>query len=289
MQQQLQPEETNKWTLIIKSKTSWFDLQLYDLWRYRDLLLLFVQRDFVSVYKQTILGPLWLIIQPLLTTFIFVIIFDKVAGIPTDELPPTLFYLSGLVIWNFFANCLNNTATTFKENTGIFGKVYFPRLIVPLSSVISALIRFGIQLGILLILFAYYYFILKINIRTNGFIIVVPLLLLLIGALGLGWGIIISSLTIKYRDLIYLINFGVQLLMYATPVIYPLSFLSGKYKIFILANPLTPIIEVFRYSLLGVGEFSMGHIIYSVLFTLFSLVAGVLIFNKAEKSFMDLV
>ena len=281
--------EIKKWSLIIKPKTSWFDLHLQDLWRYRDLLFMFVKRDFVAMYKQTILGPIWFLIQPLLTTVMFIIVFDKVAKIPTDGAPPALFYLSGLVIWNYFASCLNKTATTFTDNAGIFGKVYFPRLIVPLSNVISALISFGIQMALLLLLLGYFYFILDYPIAFNSYIFLLPFLLLLVAALGLGMGIIISSVTTKYRDLVFLVSFGVQLLMYATPVIYPLSFFSGKYKLFLLANPITPLMEVFRYSVLGVGEFNFWHLIYSFIFTILTLLAGVILFNRVEKSFMDVV
>ncbi|MDO6436233.1 ABC transporter permease [Cyclobacterium sp. 1_MG-2023] len=278
-----------KWTLIIKPKTSWFDLHLKDIWTYRDLLLMFVKRDFIAVYKQTILGPLWFLIQPLLTTIMFILVFDKVAKIPTDSAPPALFYLSGLVIWNYFSSCLNKTSVTFTANAGIFGKVYFPRLIIPLSNVVSALIGFAIQLTLLLLLIAYHHWVLGINIQLNTYLIFIPFLLLLVAALGLGVGIIISSLTTKYRDMVHLVSFGTQLLMYATPVIYPLSFFEGKYKLFILANPLTPIIELFRYSLLGVGEFNPWHLLYSTLITFLSLFIGVLIFNRIEKSFMDVV
>ncbi|MEX0884136.1 MAG: ABC transporter permease, partial [Cyclobacteriaceae bacterium] len=237
----------------------------------------------------TILGPLWFVVQPLLTTFMFIVVFDKVANIPTDSAPPALFYLSGLVIWNYFSSCLNKTSVTFTANAGIFGKVYFPRLIMPLSNVVSALIGFGIQLGLLLMLIGYFHWFMDVNIQLNVYLVFIPFLLLLVAALGLGFGIIISSLTTKYKDLVHLVSFGTQLLMYATPVIYPLSFFEGKYRIFILANPLTPIIEVFRYSLLGVGEFNIWYLFYSVLFTLLSLFAGVLLFNRVEKSFMDVV
>jgi lipopolysaccharide transport system permease protein len=281
--------EPKRWSLIIKPQTPWFDLHLHDLWRYRDLLFMFVKRDFVSVYKQTILGPIWFVIQPLLTTLMFIIIFDKVAGIPTDGAPPALFYLSGLVVWNYFSACLNKTATTFTANANIFGKVYFPRLIVPLSNVLSALISFCIQMGLLLGLIAYYYLFLGSKIYFNYFLLFIPFLLLLVAGLGLGFGIIISSITTKYRDLVFLVSFGVQLLMYATPVIYPLSFFHGKYKAFILANPITPLIEGFRFALLGVGEVNIMYISYSVLFTFITLFIGVLIFNKVQKNFMDVV
>ncbi|QHT65780.1 ABC transporter permease [Rhodocytophaga rosea] len=289
MEHQLVPNKAKKWTLIIKPKTNWFDLHLYDLWRYRDLLFMFVRRDFVSVYKQTILGPLWFIVQPLLTTLMFIIVFDKVAEIPTDSAPPALFYLSGLVIWNYFSSCLTKTATTFTANENLFGNVYFPRLIVPLSNVLSALIGFGIQLLLLLVLIAYFYFFLNSTIHFNTYIFLIPFLLLIVAALGLGLGIIISSVTTKYRDLTFLITFGVQLLMYATPVIYPVSFFKGKYKAFLLANPITPLIEVFRYSLLGIGEFNIWYISYSFLFTFITLLIGILIFNRVEKNFMDVI
>ncbi|WP_228527905.1 ABC transporter permease [Pararhodonellum marinum] len=275
--------------MIIKPKASWFDLNLHDLWRYRDLLFMFVRRDFVSAYKQTILGPLWYLIQPLLTTIMFIVVFDKVAEIPTDGAPPALFYLSGLVIWNYFAACLNKTSVTFTANASIFGKVYFPRLIMPLSNVVSALIGFGIQLALLFVLLVYFQVFLEVPFYFNGYLALMPLLLLLVAALGLGFGIIISSLTTKYRDLALLVGFGTQLLMFATPVIYPLSFFEGKYKTFMLANPLTPIIELFRYSILGVGDFNMTYLTYSICFTLMALAIGVLIFNKIEKSFMDVI
>jgi lipopolysaccharide transport system permease protein len=284
-----QPVSSKLWSLIIKPKTSWFDFHLQDLWRYRDLLFMFVKRDFVSMYKQTILGPIWFLIQPLLTTIMFIVVFDRVAKIPTDGAPPALFYLSGLVIWNYFAACLNKTATTFTDNAGIFGKVYFPRLIVPLSNVISALISFGIQMALFLVLLGYFYLILEYPIEFNSYILLLPILLLLVAALGLGMGIIISSVTTKYRDLVFLVSFGVQLLMYATPVIYPLSFFSGKYKLFLLLNPITPIMEMFRYSVLGVGEYNLWHLGYSLIFTVVILLTGVVLFNRVEKSFMDVV
>lgn len=278
-----------KWSLVIKPKYSLFDLHLKDLWRYRDLLFMFVKRDFAAIYKQTILGPLWFLIQPLLSTLMFMIIFNKVAGIPTEGIPSPIFYLSGLIVWNYFAACLNNTAVTFSANASIFGKVYFPRMIVPLSNVISALVGFGIQLFILIVLTAYYYFFTPMDLQLNALVLLIPFLLFLVASLGLGLGLIVSSLTTKYRDLTFLISFGVQLLMYATPVIYPLSFIKGKYRMFILANPITPIIESFRYAFLGVGEFNAGHLLYSVGFTAFVLFLGVIIFNRVEKSFMDVI
>jgi len=282
-------EKELKWTQVIKPQSAWIDLRLGEVWSYRDLLMLFVRRDFVAVYKQTILGPLWFIIQPLLTTTMFIIVFDKVAGIPTDGAPPALFYLSGLVVWNYFSSCLNKTAITFSANSGIFGKVYFPRLIVPLSYMVSGLISFVIQLAMLMLLIGYFYIFFEIDFNLNIYILSIPLCLILVAALALGFGIIISSLTAKYRDLVHLISFGIQLLMYATPVIYPLSFFTGKYKDFILINPLTSIMELFRYSLLGVGDFSIFSIAYSTIFICITLLFGVIIFNRVEKSFMDVI
>jgi len=279
----------NHWTLVIKPKVSWFEIDLYEIWKYRDLLMILVKRDFISVYKQTILGPLWFVIQPLLTTIVFIVIFDKVAEIPTDGAPSALFYMSGLVIWNYFSICLNKTAVTFSANEGIFGKVYFPRLIVPISNVVSALITFGIQLALLIGLLIYFYIIYNFEIQLNIYIIILPIIILIVASLGLGCGIIISSITTKYRDLVHLITFGIQLLMYATPVIYPLSFFSGNYKLLILLNPLTSLIEIFRFSILGVGEFNFMYLLYSMVFTLFTVGIGIVIFSKVEKSFMDVI
>ncbi len=281
-------QESENWTKVIVPHASLFNFHLKDLWRYKDLLFMFVKRDFVSIYKQTILGPLWFLVQPILTTLMFVVVFGRVAQIPTEGIPPMLFYLSGLTIWNYFSTCLTKTSTTFTANANIFGKVYFPRLIMPLSTVVSTLISFGIQFGILIVLMLAYKM-QGFEINLNAFIVIIPILLIIIALLGLGLGIIISSLTTKYRDLTYLVTFGVQLLMYATPVIYPMSFLSDKYKSIILANPITPIIEIFRYSLFGVGTFEAWHLVYSVCFTIVTLFGGILIFNKVEKSFMDVV
>jgi len=281
--------DVKSWSQIIKPRTSLFDLRLRDAWRYRDLLFMFVKRDFTALYKQTILGPLWFVIQPLLSTFMFVVIFDRIAGIPTDGVPSALFYLSGLVVWNYFATCLNNTSVTFTNNANLFGKVYFPRIIAPLSNVLSALINFGIQLTILLVFVAYFCLFKGLTLHFNGYLLLVPFVLFLVASLGLGLGLIISALTTKYRDLTYLVSFGVQLLMYATPVIYPLSFLKGKYKFFILANPITPLVESFRRAILGVGEIGTGYLLYSFAVTMVILFLGVVVFNRVEKSFMDVI
>lgn len=278
----------SNWTEVIAPKTSLFDLRLKEIWKYRDLVLMFVRRDFVANYKQTILGPIWFFLQPLLTTITFILIFGRVAGISTDGLPMAVFYLGGVTIWNYFAETLNKTASVFKDNAQMFGKVYFPRLTMPVSIVISNLVRFGIQFMLFLIVWAYYFFY-KASLEPNWTVLLTPLLILMMGLLGLGIGMIISSLTNKYKDLIFLLTFGVQLLMYATPVIYPLSSISEKYKWLILANPMTSIVETFRYGFLGSGTFNWWHLAYSFVFSLVVLVLGTIIFNKVEKSFTDTV
>lgn len=276
------------WTLVIRSKTRWFDLHLADLWRYRDLVVLFVRRDFVSTYKQTILGPLWFIIQPLLTTLTFTLIFGSIAQLSTDGLPKILFYLSGVTAWNYFSDCLLTTSDTFNANSSLFGKVYFPRLAVPLSIVISNLIKFGIQLGLFLGFFLYFLGN-GAAIRPTKALLLLPGLVLLMAALGLGSGIIVSSLTTRYRDLRFLVQFGAQLLMYSTPVIFPLSKLPQQYRWIMLANPMTPVIETFRYAFLGTGTFSWRLLGISAAATSLILAVGVLLFNKVEKTFMDTV
>ncbi|WP_460893933.1 ABC transporter permease [Rufibacter soli] len=282
-------DSEEKWTLIIKPQASWFALDLQEIWRYRDLILMFVKRDFVAIYKQTILGPLWYILHPALTTAMFILVFGKMAGIPTDGVPPAVFYLSGLVLWNFFSACINNISVTFSANAGLFGKVYFPRLIVPVASTVSALISFAIQFTLLVVVILFYFLVFDYPFQVSWRLLFIPGLLLLVAALGLGLGIIVSSLTAKYRDLSYLVSFGVQLLMYATPIIYPLSFLSGKYKPLVLFNPLSSFVEVFRYSLLGVGEWNAWFLGYSVLLTSVILALGILLFNRVEKSFIDVI
>jgi lipopolysaccharide transport system permease protein len=280
--------ENEEWTDVIQSQTKWFDFHLDQIWQFRDLLFLFVKRDFVAVYKQTILGPLWFFIQPIFSTIIFTVIFGTVAKIPTDGMPPTLFYMAGITAWNYFADCLNRTSTTFTANAGIFGKVYFPRMIVPISNVISSLIKFGIQFLLFLVFVAFYYF-KGASFHPNRWMFFTPVLLLIMAGIGLGFGIIISSLTTKYRDLQYLMGFGVQLLMYATPIVYPLSILHGKLRIIALLNPMTPIVETFKYAFLGGGGVNLIHLGYSVFIMFLLLFLGLLIFNRIEKSFMDTV
>ena len=284
----LHKEIAPDWDLTIEPQSSLFKLNLKDVWRYRDLLWLFVKRDFVSFYKQTILGPLWFFIQPLFTTITFTFIFGNLAGISTDGLPQPLFYMAGITAWAYFADCLTKTSTVFKDNANIFGKVYFPRLIMPLSIVASNLVRFMVQMFLFLIMIGYYA-IQGANFNITWAIALFPFLVLLMALLGLGLGLIITALTTKYRDLAFLITFGVQLLMYATTVIYPLSAAPLKYKYLIELNPMTGIIEAFRYGFLGQGELTWHSLGYSTLVTLVSLVFGVVIFNKTEKTFVDTI
>lgn len=277
-----------EWDLVIEPQSSLLDLNLKDVWRYRDLLWLLVKRDFVSFYKQTILGPLWFFIQPLFTTIIFTFIFGNLAGLSTDGLPQPLFYMAGITAWNYFADCLTKTSTVFRDNANIFGKVYFPRLIMPLSIVVSNLVRFGVQMLLFFLMIGYYYFT-GAAFAPNTYILLFPILVLQMALLGLGVGLVITALTTKYRDLAFLITFGVQLMMYATTVIYPLSAAPAKYKWLIELNPMTGIIEAFRFGFLGQGELTLSSFGYSVAFTLVALVLGVIIFNKTEKTFVDTV
>ena len=275
----------------ISSKKNFWEVDWIDLWNYKDLLFLFVKRDFISVYKQTILGPLWFFIQPVFTTIIFTIIFGQLAEISTDGLPKILFYMSGITCWNYFSDCLNKTSNVFISNAPIFGKVYFPRLIIPISIVISNLIKFGIQF-LLFIGFLFYYKILGVNIQTNVYIFILPLLIILMAGLGLGLGILISSLTTKYRDLQFLVGFGVQLFMYATPIVYPLSLAKeklGEFSWVLLANPMTPVIEAMKFSFLGEGYFSWAYLLYSFSFMILLLLFSIIIFSKVEQTFMDTV
>lgn len=277
-----------EWDLVIKGRTSLFDLNFDDLWRYRDLLMMFVKRDFVSFYKQTVLGPLWFFIQPVFTTLVFSFVFGNLAGISTDGLPQYLFYLSGITAWNYFSECLTKTSTVFKDNANIFGKVYFPRLIMPLSIVVSNLVRFAVQLTLLLLMMAYFG-IQGANFHVTSAIFFFPILVLLMALLGLGTGLIITAMTTKYRDLTFLVTFGVQLLMYGTTVIYPLSAAPAAYKRIIELNPMTGIIEAFRYAFLGKGEFTASSIGYSAAVTVIVLFLGIIIFNKTERNFVDTI
>jgi lipopolysaccharide transport system permease protein len=281
-------EAAKEWDLVIEPQSSLFELHLKDVWRYRDLLWLLVKRDFVSFYKQTILGPLWFFIQPLFTTIIFTFIFGNLAGLSTDGLPQPLFYMAGITAWNYFADCLTKTSTVFRDNANIFGKVYFPRLIMPLSIVVSNLVRFGVQFLLFALMMVYYY-LSGANFHIQTAVVLFPILVLLMALLGLGLGLIITALTTKYRDLAFLITFGVQLMMYATTVIYPLSAAPAKYKWLIELNPMTGIIEAFRNGFLGQGMLTLQSLGYSIIVTLCSVVIGVVIFNKTEKTFVDTV
>jgi len=281
---------TGEWTEILSPKKDLLDLRLHEIWRYRDLLFLFVRRDFVSQYRQTILGPLWHLLQPVLTTVMFLLVFNKIAGITTGNLPAPLFYISSLTIWNYFQACFTGTAATFTANAGIFGKVYFPRLIMPLSVVTSNLIKLAIQFCLMLIFLLYFVVTQQYHFQFGWHILLLPFIIIIMAAMGLGLGIIISSLTTKYKDLSVLIGFGVQLLMYITPVPYPLSYLENKsYSVFIEWNPLSPLVEGFRYSLFGEGMFSVPMLLYSMLCSAVILVVGIIFFNKVERNFMDTV
>jgi len=280
--------QSEDWDLVIKGRTSLFDLKFNDLWRYRDLLLMFVKRDFVSFYKQTVLGPLWFFIQPIFTTIVFTFVFGNLAGISTDGLPQYLFYLSGITAWNYFSDCLTKTSTVFRDNANIFGKVYFPRLIMPLSIIVSNLVRFGVQL-LLLVCMMIYFGIKGADFQVTYAILFFPVLVIMMALLGLGFGLIITAMTTKYRDLTFLVTFGVQLLMYGTTVIYPLSAAPEKYKDIIELNPMTGIIEAFRYAFLGKGEFTSSSIGYSAIFTIVVMFLGIIIFNKTEKNFVDTI
>ena len=292
-QQEIQQQEN--WTTVIKPKNGLFEVDLKEIWKYRDLLTLFVKRNIKVQYKQTILGPLWWFIQPILTVVMYMVVFGGIAGIPTDGVPQPLFYLSGVCMWQYFSTCLTGTSNTFVTNAAIFGKVYFPRLIMPLTNVISNLVRFGIQF--LLFAIVYVYYVLKgIAVAPNLYLLLFPLLVVMLAGLALGFGIVISSMTTKYRDLQILFSFVVQLWMYATPIVYPLSQVKGKTAIgldlytIMCINPVTPVLEAFKYGALGAGEFiGWGWLAYSFVFMLVLLSFGILIFNRVQKSFMDTV
>ena len=278
------------WTTVIRPRSGWFDINLKELWQYRDLTLMFVKRNFTVLYKQTILGPAWILLNPLITTLIFNVVFGNMAGMPTDGVPSFLFYMAGNTVWTFFANCVNNTANTFVTNSQVFGKVYFPRLTMPVSQVLTSLINFLIQAAMFLC-FWVYFFATGSDVHFTLWTLALPLVILQVMLLGLGVGIIVSSLTTKYRDLAIAVGFGVQLWMYASPVVYPLSMLdeSPRLKVLVQLNPMTAPIEVFRAATLGTGSVSARAILYSVILTLAALVLGVVLFSRIEKTFMDTV
>ena len=290
-----QTTENENWTTVIKPRNKLFEVNLKEIWDYRDLMTLFVKRTITVQYKQTILGPLWWIIQPAMTVIMYMVVFGGIAGIPTDGIPQPLLYLGGVAMWQYFSDCLTKTSNTFVANSGIFGKVYFPRLIMPLSGIISNLVRFGIQLGLFVLVYVYYLIIGQAP-TPNWYLLLFPLLLVMMAGLALGFGIIISSMTTKYRDLQILFSFFVSLWMYATPIVYPLSQVAGKEKFglnianIMCLNPVTPVIETFKHGALGAGEFiGWGWLAYSFVFMLIVLFVGILIFNKVQKSFMDTV
>lgn len=284
-----------KWTMVIKPQNNLFEVNLKEVWEYRDLLFLFVKRSITVAYKQTILGPLWWVIQPSITVIMYMVVFGGIAGIPTDGIPQPLFYLGGICMWHYFSDCLAKSSSTFLSNAGIFGKVYFPRLVMPLSNVISNLVRFGIQFGLFVIVYIYYA--IKGNAPTpNWYFLLFPILVLMLAGIALGTGIIVSSMTTKYRDLSILFSFIVSLWMYATPIVYPLSQVAGKQKFgydvadLMCLNPITPIIETFKHGALGAGQFvGWGWLAYSFVVMLIVLALGILVFNKVQKSFMDTV
>ncbi|WP_281228091.1 ABC transporter permease [Flavobacterium aquiphilum] len=284
-------DKSGDWLFEITPKNKFFSLNFKEIWQYRDLLFLFVKRDIITVYKQTVLGPLWYLIQPLFTSVTFTIIFNNVAGIDTGTVPPFLFNLAGISVWNYFTACLNGTSDTFKANAGIFGKVYFPRIITPLSIVISNLIKFGIQFLIFIVF--YVFFVLKgVDLSINPLVVFFPVLVVIMGILGLGLGMVISSMVTKYRDLSYLIGFGIQLLMYLSAVMYPMTLIKDKLPEFgwlVEYNPLAYIIETSRYMLLNTGEISVLGLSYTLLVTIVLFFVGLLIFNRTEKSFIDTV
>ena len=276
------------WTEEIKAESSLFAINFREIWQYRDLLFMLVKRDFITFYKQTILGPLWFIVQPLLTTLIFVILFGNIAKLSTDGIPQLAFYLAGITIWNYFAESLTKTSSVFTANASIFGKVYFPRLIMPLSIVASSLLKFAVQFALFILVVLYYTFVAQ-SIQPNIWILFTPVLILLMALFALGVGMIFSSLTTKYKDLTFLLAFGIQLFMYITPVVYPSSALPEKFQILAKINPLSSIFECFRYAYLGTGTFTITDLLISTLVIVFLFFAGVLVFNKVEKSFMDTV
>lgn len=285
------PNTDNTWTTVIKPKEKLLQVDFKELWRYRDLTSLFVRRNITTQYKQTILGPLWYILQPTITVLMYMVVFGGIAKIPTDGLPQPLFYLSGVCLWQYFSDCLSKTSSTFVSNAGIFGKVYFPRLVVPISTVVSNLLRFGIQLGLFLVVYAIYQlWVIPGQIHTNWYALLLPVLVLMLAGLALGFGILFSSMTTKYRDLQLMLDYFVRLWMYATPVVWPLSTITNaKLHLAMSLNPLTPIIEAFKYGFLGAGEFSWGGLAYSFGFMMVLLAVGVVLFNRVQRTFMDTV
>ena len=286
---QAEIQEDQDWDLVIESKRSLFSVDFKSIWNYRDLLLLLVKRDITSFYKQTVLGPLWFFIQPLITTLTFTVIFGNLAAISTDDLPQPLFYMTGIIAWNYFNDCLVGISNIFRTNANIFGKVYFPRLVMPLALVVSNLVKFGVQFILLIILILFYIFGFGFDAPISSALCLIPVFIFLMAILGLAAGMVVSSMTTKYRDLSFLVGFGMTLFMYATPVIYPLSTAPEKYKWLIELNPLTSIMEGFRWVILGTGSFDWTGLLYTALVALVLFVIGLLVFNKVERDFIDTV
>lgn len=278
----------NNWDIEIKPKKKLLDIDVKELWRYRDLYWMYVKRDIVTVYKQTILGPLWFLVQPMLTTVMYMFVFGGLAGISTDGMPQPLFYMSGILLWTYFSSAFMVSSSIFTVNASVFGKVYFPRLVVPLSGITSNLIKFGIQLLLFVSMYLFYWF-RGAPLQVNWTLVLFPFLIFLIAFHAMSWGLIISALTTKYRDLTQLVTFGIQLFMYATPVIYPLSAAPEKYRDLISLNPLTPIFEAFKYSCMGCGSLDWGGLLYSTVFMCITLFLSVIIFSRVERNFMDTV
>ncbi len=280
-------DKLNHFERVVSSENHWLAFKFKKIWGYKDLIFLFVKRDFISLYKQTILGPIWFVAEPLITMIVFTFIFGFMAKLDTSSIPAPLFYLAGITVWNYFSECLVKTSNTFVNNRSIFDKVYFPRIIVPFSIVMSGLLKFGVQLFLFIIICIYYFYNTD-SIKINGVLFLFPLLVLIMAGLGLGLGLLISAITTKYRDLRFLIEFGVKLLMYGTTVVYPLS-MAGEYKWIILANPMTSVIETFKYGIFSKGVFDWGYLSYSFVFMLIVLLLGFIIFSRTEKSFIDTI
>lgn len=282
-------EGQQEWTTVIRPKGGWMDFSLRDLYRYRDLVVMLMKRYFATMYKQTILGPLWIVINPLLTTVFFTVIFGNIAQLSTDGVPALLFYMAGTTVWTLFSTSLTNASTTFVTNSEIFGKVYFPRLTVPISATLCACVNFAVQFAMFLLFYAYYYFFSDAVLQPNGALALVPVLMLLAAVLGMAVGIIVTALTTKYKDLNVLVSFAVQLWMYATPIVYPLSSTGGLARVFLLINPMTPIVEGFRYAFMGVGEVNWPFLGLSAAVTGLLLLLGLVLFNRVEKTFVDTI
>jgi lipopolysaccharide transport system permease protein len=283
-----EPIKNDNWTLVIEADRPWTDLQLKELWLRRDLIFVFIKRDFIVQYKQTILGPLWHFLQPLITTLVFTVVFGKIAKISTEGTPPFLFYMAGIVVWTYFSGLLTSTAGSLTGNAHVFRKIYFPRLIIPLANIFARLISFGIQF-FFLICFMLYFAYHDANVNPNLMLMALPLMMLMVAMLAIGVGLIVAAVTVRYRDLSVLLGFGLQLWMYASPIVYPLSILPTNLYFWAALNPMTPIIELFRYAVLGSGSVQTMMLVYSCLLISLLLVLGLVLFNRAQRTFIDSV